>query len=317
MPAIRSASSTSSPVPTNDAARPTAVAADGGHVDASPCGLRVFNLGGVPASVTPPRTSRRAALFIGGTSTAVLVLLFLLSALVTNPPKRTGDIALPQPQLPQLPLASPSPSNANANQDRQPQGVDRGDVTGAHDRGSPAVDDSSSAAGSIGDGSQTNQTADGGAPTIIIEPTRSSGAPTDGSSGGMPSGGSSGAPTDGGTSAAPPDVSVQSGDPVLSTPVDGNQIADITQRYYAAVVSDPSEAYGMTGGAMRIEGQQAMSQRYADVKSISVKEIDADPNDATTTNEVTVTHTDGTVHTERHTLRFSFGNDPKITDDDR
>src|SRR5437867_283497 len=44
-------------------------------------GLRTFNLGTIPASVTPPRTWRRAAAFAVGT--AMLVLLGLGYAAVT------------------------------------------------------------------------------------------------------------------------------------------------------------------------------------------------------------------------------------------
>src|SRR5882672_1887560 len=53
-----------------------------------PTGLRKFNLGTIPASVTPPRTWRRAAAFAIGTAVLVVLGLGLAAfTLVGNPRK--------------------------------------------------------------------------------------------------------------------------------------------------------------------------------------------------------------------------------------
>src|SRR3954447_24713372 len=47
-------------------------------LDTDPVGLRKFDIGTVPASVTPPRTWRRAAWFSVGSSVAALVALLVV-----------------------------------------------------------------------------------------------------------------------------------------------------------------------------------------------------------------------------------------------
>jgi len=55
-----------------------------------PTGLRKFNLGTIPASVTPPRTWRRAAWFAGGTAAFVACALGL-AAIALNGHTRRGN----------------------------------------------------------------------------------------------------------------------------------------------------------------------------------------------------------------------------------
>src|SRR5690349_1480007 len=59
-------------------------------------GLRKFNLGTIPASVTPPRTWRRAAAFAVGTAVFVVLALCIAALRLVGSPRRSHTIdALP------------------------------------------------------------------------------------------------------------------------------------------------------------------------------------------------------------------------------
>lgn len=73
--------------------------------DTAPPGLRKFDLGMVPASVTPPRTWKRAAWFAGLSSATVLLVLVAAAAALVNPgsedhleslPGYPSDMVLPE-----------------------------------------------------------------------------------------------------------------------------------------------------------------------------------------------------------------------------
>ncbi len=64
--------------------------------DSGPIGLRMFNLGTIPASVTPPRTWRRAAWFTIAASAAALLGLLAMGAVLVGPVRPGGrTVALP------------------------------------------------------------------------------------------------------------------------------------------------------------------------------------------------------------------------------
>src|SRR5439155_20385490 len=68
-----------------------------------PTGLRKFNLGTIPASVTPPGTWRRAAWFAVGTAVFVVLALGFAAFRLVGNPRRTQVIdALPGPPSQQL-----------------------------------------------------------------------------------------------------------------------------------------------------------------------------------------------------------------------
>lgn len=65
-------------------------------IDTAPAGLHTFDLGTVPASVTPPRTWRRAAWFTIAASAAALIALVSVTSLLVSPAQVTNRInALP------------------------------------------------------------------------------------------------------------------------------------------------------------------------------------------------------------------------------
>ncbi|UVS82069.1 hypothetical protein [Actinokineospora sp. UTMC 2448] len=72
------------------------------YPDLPAAGLAKFNLGSIPASVTPPRSTRRAAWFAVTSSALVIVgLVYAAAALVTGP--RRPDVVDALPGLPTVP----------------------------------------------------------------------------------------------------------------------------------------------------------------------------------------------------------------------
>ncbi|MFC0439270.1 hypothetical protein [Kutzneria buriramensis] len=97
--------------------------------------------------------------------------------------------------------------------------------------------------------------------------------------------------------------------------VDPGKIAQQTQHFFAAVTSDVGEAYQLTSGALKADGQAALQQRYQDVASVQVQGITIDPAKGITINTVLVTHKDGTTTSEQHVLAFTTGALPLISQD--
>ena len=64
-------------------------------LDTGPVGLRMFNLGSIPASVTPPRSWRRAAWFTVVSSAAALAGLLAIGAALVCPHVDRQQVAVP------------------------------------------------------------------------------------------------------------------------------------------------------------------------------------------------------------------------------
>jgi hypothetical protein len=234
-------------------------------LDTDPVGLRKFDIGTVPASVTPPRTWRRAAWFSVGSSVAALVALLVVGALFVGPTRmRTQIESFPgYPQQVPLPTTTaetrPLPPGA-------PSAVAKTDA--ARPR---ATGGGSSAAGSGTPGSSM--------PTRTTQPTIT--------------------------------TVTGAGNPV----VDPGKVAQQTQHFFAAVASNVGEAYQLTSGALKANGEAALQQRYQDVASVQVQGITIDPGKGITINTVLVTRKDGSTTTEQHVLAFTPGTLPLISQD--
>jgi hypothetical protein len=247
-------------------------------------GLRKFNLGTIPASVTPPRTWRRAAWFAVGTAGfVVLALGFAAIQLVGNPKRNYTIDALPgQPSqqllITDLPIDSP-------NQSAEPTPSTR-----------PSEPTRSSSATPTRTTNRTTLTehADG-APARPVAPDRPLGTvePVQ--------------PT-----TAPPRSTISPA-PMPST--DPEKLGDRTELYYKHVCDNPQAAYQLTTGAMRAEGPEGIVARYGNVERIEVKDITIDPNWSVTRSTLTVVRDDGTTFTIRRELTFTSGPDPRISSD--
>ncbi|CAM3984247.1 hypothetical protein KIPE111705_34580 [Kibdelosporangium persicum] len=240
-------------------------------------GLRKFDLGTIPASVTPPKTWRKAAWFAVGSSLAVVVSLSFAASALVGRPKNTETIdALPG--VPSAPVfldvsAGPVPS-------RSPKPADR-----VVERSAVAAVPNQSHRGTTGGPAASR--------TVRTSGPQSTGSPP--------------------SSPPPPATPLRETTPKRALAMnDPEQIGDRTEAFYEQVTAAPDAAYQMTTGEMRMQGKEAFRQRYADIKAVEVYRICIDPNQGTTLSEVKITKKDGSTITERRRLKFTSGRDPKI-----
>ncbi|WP_137812450.1 hypothetical protein [Gandjariella thermophila] len=248
---------------------------------AEPAGLCAFNIGLVPASVTPPRTWRQAAWFAVLSSAAVLTGLLLVAALLGSPPPGSRIDALPgYPSV--VPTIVPPPGGTPGRPVRDrpvvlAAGTERGAAHGWPD-GAREGDPAGPATG----------------PAVPARP------------GHLP-----------GTPGELPAVSVVAG--AGPSIINGETIANETQRFYGSVLDNVRRAYTMTTGALHADGLAALADRYRDVTAMRLESITADPGRGVTTNVLEITRRDGSVRTERRELVFSRGSapgdGPKISDE--
>ncbi|WP_236725207.1 hypothetical protein [Amycolatopsis orientalis] len=277
--------------------RPEPVETDDVRVYLAPSldGLSTFDLGSVPASVTPPKTWRKAAWFAAAASALVVVgLLFAGSFLVGKP--------LPEQQSqggwPGYRGGSPLTSEGLAgNPTTPPQGGAAGNPSGV-ETDSPTRDDRSSA--NSGTSSDPESTGNGGSQPDSGGPVTT----------GRPTAPSSDRPQK--PPVTPADRTTTPAPWYASQP-DAQAMGDNTELFLNTVTTDPHQASNVTSGGLHEEGAQGLRERYADVAYFEVKKVSIDQRRGVTVNTVEVTHKDGTKTMEQRTL--TFGDDDKIVDD--
>ncbi|SEP51754.1 hypothetical protein [Amycolatopsis saalfeldensis] len=262
-------------------------------------GLGTFDLGSVPASVTPPKSWRKAAWFATGASGAVVVgLLFAGTFLVGGPTTTTTTDALgggwPGRQNGGNPLLIPDAPTGH-------QGGKAGEThsSATSSRAGSATDDPSTRPESAGYGSATSDDA-----------TSSDPATGGSSSGPVTTGSSSRPPRKPPVTPAPRETEPQI---YYTTAADTKKMGDNSEKFFNTVTTDPSQASAVTSGQLHDQGAKGLRERYSDVAYFEVKKVTIDPDRKVTVNTVEVTHTDGSKTTEQRTL--TFGDDGKITDD--
>jgi hypothetical protein len=251
--------------------------------DTGSTGLRMFNLGTIPASVTPPRSWRRAAWFTVIASIAALAGLLVMGALLVGPARNTGRITA----LPYFP-------------EGKPLAALRGDST----TGSPAarpgpVTSDSASATRAGTGTDRAATTTTGTHQPTGRPATS--AP------GRPTPTRHPSPPVAGTLPVIPPVTT-GGDPV----VDPTKLIKRTRTFFAEVTSDAQAAADLTTGTVHDDAVALIRQRYGDLSAIRIQRMSLDPSNGLTVCLVRVTARDGDTETRRITLRFTPGGDPKI-----
>ena len=255
-----------------------------GDTDTPPQGLRKFDLGIVPASVTPPRSWRKAAWFAVGTSAAVVCGLAVAAVRLMGTPSPGTTIdalpAFPTQELGTLPVDEPTHASRTSR--------------------TPASTTSSSTARP----DTARRTGDAPAP----------GSPPGASGPGSSAPGDSTAdPTTAWTADAAPPRTTVGPEPV--TPTNPQAMGDRTEQYFALVTEDPQAAHEMCTGGMAREGPEGIEARYAGVDHVEVQDITIDRNQAVTTSTVTIVRDDGTQFVEERRLTFTWGGDPKISED--
>jgi hypothetical protein len=257
-------------------------------------GLGGFTIGSVPASVTPPKTWRKAAWFATGASGAVVVgLLFAGSFLVGKPPvDQAVQGAWPGYQ------GAPTVDDPASGDRKQPTSRPGGSAAGPDSTRQPD------------DASGTNDTG-GGA------------GPVDGAAPPPPAGTSAPATTDdtATTSAGPqkpPVTAAERETPVkapwwYSFPPDVQTMGDNSEKFFNTVTTDPGTASSVTTGELHDQGPRALAERYAGIAYFEVKKVSIDQQRGVTVNTVEITHDDGTKTIEQRTL--TFGDGDRITSD--
>jgi hypothetical protein len=264
-------------------------------------GLGGFTIGSVPASVTPPKTWRKAAWFATGASGAVVVGLLCAGSFLVGKP--------PMDQAVQGPWAGyqGAPTVLDPTSDQLPPSEGGGAA------GPDTATHSENAAGTT--------SGEGGAPADGATPPPAAGTgtrPGTGTGTGGPH--ATGTTTPGGVPRKPPVTPAQRETPAVapwwySFPPDAQTMGDNSEKFFNTVTTDPGTASSVTTGELHDQGPQALSERYAGIAYFEVKKISIDQERGVTVNTVEVTHTDGTKTVEQRTL--TFGDGDKIASDGR
>jgi hypothetical protein len=254
-------------------------------------GLGTFDLGSVPASVTPPRSWRRAAWFATASSGGVVVaLLFAGSALVGKPaPDQAGGGWIPGlgGGLPTIEgeRIAPGPVGHPSSPARASSSVSADPLTSTDPARRPA--DLRSSLGTTAQdtsGTTAGQTDSPRRPAFTPTPTPIPAKPQ-----------STPAPYD----ADPFRFSWQEGDPAT--------LAQNSQRFLDSVTENPQAAHDMTTGQLQQEGAQGLEQKYADVAYFQVEHVQVHQYDGKTVCTVKTVRKNGQQTTDQHTLTFQSG----------
>ncbi|ASR38912.1 hypothetical protein BAY61_03200 [Prauserella marina] len=284
------------------------------YVAPPPDGLGKFDLGSVPASVTPPRSWRKAAWFATLSSGGVVVALLVAGTmLVSQPPEERQaiegwtDRGGNAPLLPDEDYADDAPLDGGAPTSRDSSPT----------RGAPAPGEDSTAQDTTVSFRTTS-------PWQGTFPPSESGTdpsgPGTGPTGSAPPA-EPGPPGDSGPPAQPkpqkPQVTqapmTQSKERYLLPAHDADTIGQRSQDYLNTVTEDPETAHEMTTGELAAEGTDGLRSKYADIAYFEVKHVYIDQNEGYTVNSVEVTHLDGSKTQE--TRKLIFGDGSKIAED--
>ncbi|SEF31607.1 hypothetical protein SAMN05421837_105816 [Amycolatopsis pretoriensis] len=250
-------------------------------------GLGGFTIGSVPASVTPPKTWKKAAWFATGASGAVVVGLLFAGSYLVGKPAADQAVQGAWPGYQGAPTVI-DPTGPGERTSRQGGSAPGPDTSSSPDQ--PAGRTSGGGAGPV----------DGSAPPPADD---SSAAP-----------GTTGTATPG-TSARPqkpPVTPAQRETPVKSPwwysfPPDAQTMGDNSEKFFNTVTTDPAAASAVTTGELHDQGPQALADRYAGVAYFEVRKISIDQQRGVTVNTVEITHTDGSKTIEERTLTFGDG----------
>lgn len=260
------------------------------YIAPPPDGLGKFDLGTVPASVTPPRTWRKAAWFAAMSSGGVVVALLVAgSYLVGTPPEQVAIENWPglQVEPPYLFDGSDEETSQRRASTRADRTSDRqriADLAGVQ-TGRPLT---SLPAGDAGTPSSAP-----GSPTATGTPTTTASAEP---------------------SKPPPEPAERETEtPPFGFYPNAETMGDRSERFLNAITENPDAAHQETGGELYAEGADGVAEAYSEIAYFEVEHIYIDQRNRQTINSVTVVWKDGSTTSEQRTLKFEDGD--KITDD--
>lgn len=241
--------------------------------DTGSAGLRMFNLGSIPASVTPPRSWRRAAWFTVVASVAALAGLLAVGAVLVCPPQQDRRLLA----LPYFPDGTPLASIGGG------VGTPRSSANGTG-RPVTVTADSDMAADTVGTAAVvtarrggTRMASPSSAPVVVTLPSAV--------------------------------TTAVGGEPV----VDPVALIKRTQTFFKEVTSNAKAAADLTSDTLHDDALALIHQKYGNISAIKVQSISLDPNSGLTVSVLRVVDKDGTTTTRRTTLQFTLTGDPKIS----
>lgn len=267
--------------------------------------LSLYNIGTVPASVTPPASWRKAAWFAMVSSAGVIAALLVASTYLVqhqqttqnNGQKWTGleggaddNTAAKHPIVAGHPHAIDDAKPASAG---QPQVID--DVvhvrTSAPAAGQPDTTTPSPVTVQGSDAVTAPDKGTGGKHRATTAPTPVTSTPTQKS------------PSSTTSRHAPRET-----EPAPLRLVDPKQMGRRTVAFLQQVTEDSKKALEQTAGLLRLQGAESLERRYASISDFTVEKVYVQTRDATTINTVRTAYTNGHVAHEQRTLRFDLTN---------
>lgn len=264
-------------------------------------GLGTFDLGSVPASVTPPSTWRRAAWFASLSSGAVVVAMLVAGTLLVGPDEQSAAVdGWPDRNGAVAPLL-PDDRGGNQQQPAPPATSSTSETSRATETRSDEQRSTASAAPVRED-----------MPGQPAQPTASAPSDTNAPGSGTPSG--SAPPSTSLTKPPPTPAPTSTASPVYFRDAhDTETMAQRSQSFFDQVTEDPQAAHELTSGELRNQGAEGLERAYADIAYFEVEHIAIDQYEGVTDNTLRVTYEDGS--TVEQTRRLTFDDAEKISSD--
>ncbi|GAA2664190.1 MULTISPECIES: hypothetical protein [Actinosynnema] len=262
--------------------------------DSDAVGLSKFNIGMVPASVTPPKTWRRAAWFTVISSASVLVGLAVAAVELVGPPRPDEPFALPSypatgPRLPVLTTTAPPPEA----RPEEPEVEVLADAAPNRVGGAVEGRAAAPAPGAAGQGPGTGEGGWTGEQRVT--------APQAGRASALP--------------APPPQVwapvtTVAGGS---AAHADVLAIASRTEEFYRQVARSADAALELVSETVRGVVGALVAERFGEASEVLVTGISVDAVRGLSTSTLLVTNRDGTTSTEQRELLFTVVGEPLIS----
>lgn len=269
-------------------------------------GLSKFNIGTVPAPITPPPSSRRAAWFSSVSAGLVLASLVTVASVVQSNRQVEHRDALPDFPNVQLPTTT---TGGPATTGRQTPASSR-----RAQPGSTSAPGESAAPSATASGTTATALLPGGVSVLTEAATATIGGAT---SPLTTAAGTNTVPTTSSPAAttSPPSTVTRFGLLLLrSTNTDA--LAPTTQRFFELASGDLRAAFDQYASPrLKNRGFAAFAQDFAGVSRLQATTIVVQPDTGSTITTLTATLADGTSTTQHRELVFSAGDTPLIDDE--